>query len=109
MDSYKGKVFEATVSKIDPLMDEHSRSFTVEAEFTKQPPALYPFLTVEANIIIQTKEKALLIPRNYLIKDSLVMIGKDKTKAVVTGLKDYQQVEIIKGLTADDVIYQPKQ
>ena len=109
MDSYKGNVFESTISKIYPIMNERTKSFSVEAEFTKRPPVLYPNLTVEANIIIQTKEKALLIPRNYLIKDSLVLIGKDKTKVVVTGLKDYQKVEILKGLTADDIIYQPKQ
>ena len=109
MDSYKGRIFEATISKIDPLMDPHSKSFTVEAEFVNQPPVLYPNLTVEANIIIATKENALTIPRNYLVNDSLVLISKDKTKVVTTGLKDYQKVEIIKGITANDIIYKPQQ
>lgn len=108
MDSYKGRIFEATISKIDPLMDSHSKSFTVEAEFVSQPPVLYPNLTVEANIIIATKENALTIPRNYLVNDSLVLIAKDKMKPVTTGLKDYQKVEIIKGLTANDIIYKPQ-
>ena len=66
MDSYKGEVFEGNISKIDPLMDERSRSFTVEAVYTTKPPVLYPNLTVEANIIIQTKKNALTIPRSYL-------------------------------------------
>ena len=107
MDSYKGRIFEATISKIDPLMDTHSKSFLVAAEFVNQPPVLYPNLTVEANIILATKENALTIPRNYLIDDSLVLIEKDKKKTVATGLKDYQKVEIIKGLTANDFIYKP--
>lgn len=38
MDSYKGEVFEAKVSKIIPLMNQRSKSFTVEATFLKQPP-----------------------------------------------------------------------
>jgi HlyD family secretion protein len=108
MDSYKGSVFTAKVSKIYPLMSEHSKSFTVEAVFVNQPPVLYPNLTVEANIIIQSKEKALLIPRSYLVKDSFVLIKKDEQKKIVPGLKDYQQVEIVSGLTANDVIYKPQ-
>ena len=108
MDSYKGEVFEASVSKIIPLMNQRSKSFTVEAEFVKQPPVLYPNLTAEANIIIQSKENALTIPRTYLVHDSLVIIGKDKVKKVITGLKDYQKVEIIHGLTSGDVIYKPQ-
>lgn len=109
MDSYKGRIFEAAISKINPLMDARSKSFLVEAEFVTQPPVLYPNLTAEANIIIATKENALTIPRNYLVNDSLVLIAKDKMKAVVTGLKDYQKVEIIKGITANDIIYKPRQ
>ena len=108
MDSYKGEVFEAKVSKIISLMNERSKSFTVEAKFVKQPPVLYPNLTAEANIIIQTKKDALTIPRTYLINDSLVMVGKDKMKKVTTGLKDYQKVEIINGLSSSDIIFKPQ-
>ena len=63
MDSYKNEVFEARVSKINPMMNERSKSFTIEAEFIKQPSVLYPNLTAEANIIIQVKQNALTIPR----------------------------------------------
>jgi HlyD family secretion protein len=109
MDSYKGKIFEARVSKIYPLMNEHSKSFSVEAVFVSSPPVLYPNLTVESNVSIQAKEKALLIPRSYLINDSLVLVAKDKMRVVSIGLKDYRNVEIIKGLDTNDVIYKPQQ
>lgn len=89
-------------------MNQRSKSFTVEATFVKQPPALYPNLTAEANIVIQTKKDALTIPRTYLVQDSRVMVGKDKIKKVIIGLKDYQKVEILSGLSADDVIYKPQ-
>ena len=107
MDSYKGEVFEATIEKIEPLMDESSRSFTVDAVFVTKPPVLYPNLSVEANIVIRSKEKALTIPRSYLIGDSMVKMGKGKIRKVVVGLKDYQKVEIVSGLTAQDIIYKP--
>ena len=107
MDSYKGEVFEGIVTKIDPLMNERSKSFTVEADFVKQPPALFPNLTCEANIVIQSKDKALIIPRNYLLNGDYVLMENNEKRKVVTGLKDYQKVEIIKGLTAKDVICKP--
>ena len=107
MYSYKGEVFEATIEKIEPLMDESSRSFTVDAVFVTKPPVLYPNLSVEANIVIRSKEKALTIPRSYLIGDSMVKMGKGKIRKVVVGLKDYQKVEIVSGLTAQDIIYKP--
>jgi multidrug efflux pump subunit AcrA (membrane-fusion protein) len=108
MDSYKGQVFKATVSKIYPTMNERSKSFSVEAVFLTQPPVLYPNLTAEANIVIQEKKRVLTIPVNYLVNDSTVLISKNKTRVVKTGLKDYQKVEILNGLTAGDIIYKPQ-
>lgn len=108
MDSYKGKLYEAVITKINPLMNEKSRSFEVEASFTLQPEVLYPNLTVEANIILQTKENALTIPRNYLIDDEFVMLADKTKKKVKVGLKDFQKAEIVEGLNKDDKIYLPQ-
>ena len=109
MDSYKGKVFEAKISRINPLMNERSRSFTVEADFITRPTVLFPNLTVEANVVIQTKEKALTIPRAYLTDDSFVWISAKEKKKVSVGLKDYNKAEITSGLKAGDIIYKPVQ
>ena len=108
-DSYKKQVFEAVVSKIDPIMNERSRTFTVEAAFTKKPPVLFPNLTTEANILIVEKEKALTIPRAYLLADSFVMLENKEKRRVEIGLMDYQKVEILHGLEATETILKPKQ
>lgn len=107
LDSYKGKVYEALVTKINKLMNERSRSFTIESEFIAKPEQLYPNLTVEANILIQTKENALTIPRNYLVNDSFVINPENEKIKVITGLKDYKKVEILSGIKANDVILKP--
>jgi HlyD family secretion protein len=109
MDSYKGKVFEAKVSKIYPIMNERSKTFLVEAEFDQQPETLYPNVTFEANIILQSKDKAILIPRNYLVNDSTVMKSNGDKVIVKTGLKDYQKIEILSGITTDDELLKPKE
>lgn len=109
MDSYKGKVFEANLTKIEPIMNEQTRSFTVEAQFISKPELLYPNLTAEANIIMRTRENALTIPRNYLFEDSLVLVNKKEKRKVVIGLMDYEKVEILSGLTRSDMIYKPAQ
>ncbi|MDP3469340.1 MAG: efflux RND transporter periplasmic adaptor subunit [Daejeonella sp.] len=107
LDSYKGKVFEAVVTRINPLMNERNKTFLVEAEFIQKPERVYPNITFEANIIIQEKSGALLIPRTYLLKDSLVIKSSGDTVPVKTGLKDYQKVEILSGIKQDDELVKP--
>jgi HlyD family secretion protein len=107
MDSYKGEVFEAKVTKIEPLMNEKTRTFTIKAAFLKQPKLLYPNLNVEANIILQSKQKVMTIPRNYLVDGSYVMNEKNEKIKVTTGLKDYEVVEILSGLKVDEIILKP--
>lgn len=107
MDSYKGQVFEATVTRVYPMMDARSKTFTVEAAFTNPPNPLFPGTTLEANIVIQVKEKALLIPRTYLINDSLVVKENGDTARVKTGLHDYEKVEILSGITKADALLKP--
>jgi HlyD family secretion protein len=107
LDSYRGQVFEGRITKINPAMNERTRSFTVEADFVTKPDALYPNLTTEANIIIQAKKNALTIPREYLVDGGYVLKDKDERVPVKTGLKDYQKVEIVDGLSKNDVIVKP--
>lgn len=107
MDSYKGEVFKAVVTKVYPIMDTQTKSFTVEAEFSIAPPQLYPNLSLEANIITEVKENALVIPRGYLIADSLVINENEDTLRVKTGIKNYQFAEILEGIDASTVLIKP--
>jgi multidrug efflux pump subunit AcrA (membrane-fusion protein) len=107
LDSYKGQAFEAIVSRIEPIVNERTRSITVEAQFTKAPPTLYPNLSVEANVLIQAKEGAITIPRSYLVDETHVLLQNGEKRKVEVGLKDYQKAEIISGLGKDEVIKKP--
>ena len=109
MDSYKDQVFEAEIITIDPMMNTRTRSFQAEAIFTKKPGALFPNLTAEANILINTKEDALTIPRNYLINDTYVMLAGGTLQKVETGLMDYDLVEIKSGIDKTTRIELPEE
>jgi len=107
MDSYKGETFEAQLTKIYPIMDSNTKSFTIEAKFTKAPPRLYPNLTLEANIILEVKESALVIPRGYLIDDQFVLNESGDSIPVKVGIRNYQSAEILEGITSSTQIIKP--
>lgn len=109
LDSYRGTVFEAIVTKINPLMSQSSRTFLVEATFVKSPKQLYPNISFEANIVLASKTGALLVPRNYVRGDSIVFKSNGENVRVKTGLKDYEKIEILSGITKDDEIIIPPQ
>jgi len=108
LNSYPDSVFNAKVSKIYPIMNLQSKTFTIEAEFVQAPHILYPNISFEANVVISTKNNALLIPRNYLLHDSLVVNKSGKQIPVKTGLKDYQMVEILSGIDKDEELILPE-
>ncbi|MCS5488847.1 efflux RND transporter periplasmic adaptor subunit [Algoriphagus limi] len=107
MDSYVDQTFEGKVTKIYPLMDTQSKSFTVEAVFTKSPPVLYPNLSLEANIITAQVENALVIPRNYLLNDEKVILEEGDTIVVKVGLKNFEFAQILEGLNQDQQLIKP--
>lgn len=105
MDSYKGEVFEAIVTAIDPIMNERTRTFLVEAEFKQLDTRLFPNLTAECNIIMTEKQNAMTIPRKYLYEGKYVYNSSGEKVEVQTGLIDYDNVEIISGLDSSTEIY----
>ena len=103
LDAYPNEVFKGKVSKIYPKKDERNQTFKVEAVFDIGPDVLYPGLSGEANIIISKKEKALTIPKSYLINSNKVQTDKGLV-IITTGLKNMDYVEVLEGITKDTYI-----
>ena len=108
LDAYANQVFEASVSKIIPKKDERSQTFKVEALFADPPGTLYPGLAGEGNIVIGQKEKALTIPRSYLVDGDRVRTEEGFLK-VVLGLGNLEYVEILEGIDKNTALLKPEE
>ncbi|MBL0339692.1 MAG: efflux RND transporter periplasmic adaptor subunit [Bacteroidetes bacterium] len=107
MDSYRGEVFEAAVVRIEPYMNQRTRTFKVLAKFKEKPTLLFPNLTIEANILTEKKENALTIPAAYLIGNNQLLTGPSDTILVAVGIANMQWVEITSGLDVNQKIFLP--
>ena len=107
IDLVKDKIFKAKVSKIYPLLNKTDQSFRVDAVFEEEYPYNFVGLTVEANIIIYKKEKALVIPKSFLVGTDSVFIVRSGEKSKVKikkGIENYDWVEILDGVKENEEI-----
>ncbi len=107
LDAYNDEIFTAKVNKIYPKKDERNQTFLVEAIFDQNPKVLYPGLSGEANIIIDSKKNILTIPIQYLIDNNKVKT-EDGIIEVIIGLQSMDAVEVVSGITKETWIYKPK-
>lgn len=110
MDVTGDEVFRARITKIYPAMNRNDQSFKVEAEFTEAHDFSFVHSSVEANIIIAHKEKALVIPRKAVEGENTVRVkGKDKSVEFKKGLQNLEFVEVLEGLGGNDEVILPEE
>jgi HlyD family secretion protein len=101
IDAFADQTFHAKVIEVHPLVDSRQQAVRVDADFTE--PLVHGFsgLAVEANIVIQKKEKALVIPKSMLLPgDSVLIETKDGTQKVKIkkGIETLDEVEVLEGI-----------
>lgn len=109
LNSIKEKVFKATVTKLVPFFDNTQQAFTLEATFADPPKILMNGTQLQANIIVEEKKQALVIPSNYLTSGDYVQVkGINTMQPVKAGIRTLEWTEILSGLNEQDVLIQPK-
>jgi multidrug efflux pump subunit AcrA (membrane-fusion protein) len=109
LNTNKDKVYKAKVTKIYPSFDVSSQSFIVEASFDDLPTQLKYATQLQANIIISQKKNALVIPTVYLLNgDSVIKKNNHEKIAVITGIKTFEWVEVVNGLSDNEKLELPK-
>ena len=99
LNTEKNKSYKAGISKIYPAFDPKEQSFIAEARFVEPVTNLKSGTQLQANIVIRQKERALVIPANYLLPHDYVNISNKKEKVKVqVGIRTPEWAEIISGL-----------
>ena len=107
IDAYPDHIFKANVSKIYPIVNTQQQSLRVDATFSETLPGSFSGLAVEANIVIQEKQKAIVIAKAALLAGDSVWIktGEGKKKIKVTrGIETLDEVEIVSGIDSSDLL-----
>ena len=111
LNTEKNKTYEARVSKIYPHFNETSQSYKVEARFLKEMPGLISGTQLQANIVVNKKDNAMLIPHIYMVGPDKVLVRHDKkidTTTITTGIVSDEWIEVLSGLQAGDKIVKEK-
>lgn len=106
LDAYPDKTFIAQVIKIYPKKKLSTQTFQVESIFNEPPPKLYNGLSGEANILVDRRTDALVIPADYLLSANKVLTD-DGEVSVKVGLKNLEFVEIIAGIDTTTTLMKP--
>jgi multidrug efflux pump subunit AcrA (membrane-fusion protein) len=111
VDAYGNEVFKGTVTAISPTVDPESRTADVEIQVDNRDYRLKPGMFARVNLITERRDKALLISKDSLLRESgpprvfVLDGGKASLREVTLGLEGEQYVEVVGGLQeGQDVI-----
>ena len=109
VDAIPDRSFGGEVYAIDPQIDVQGRSILIRASIDN-PGALRSGLFARVNLIVATREQALLIPEEALVPQGQeqyvfrVVDGKAAWTPVKVGQRQFKEVEITEGLSAEDTV-----
>jgi hypothetical protein len=89
-------------------MNQNDQSFKVEAEFDSTYQFQFSHSSVEANIIINKKENALLIPIDIIQDNNQVQVSGGAKATIKKGLQNLEYVEVLEGIKESDELEYPK-
>jgi membrane fusion protein (multidrug efflux system) len=110
VDAIPNQNFSGVVSRISPTVSPETGTFKVTVEINEGNGQLKPGMFGRFNIVYDTREQALLIPRSAIIESDLNTIvfvieeGVARRRPVTTGYTSEGNIEILDGLTGEEQI-----
>ena len=105
-----GETFAGQLAAIAPEVDERNRHFQIEVRVPNESRALLSGMYATARLVEATAAQALLVPIEAVVtRDGKRVVQKVQgdmvsSVEVIEGLKDGRRVQIVKGLSAGDVV-----
>ena len=110
VDAYPTEIFRGKIYALEPSMDDKTRTVVARAEVPNPDAKLKPGMFARVNVLLETRSNALWVPEQAMWpqgRDTFVykvVEGKAMLTKVEIGLRRPGDVEIISGLTPDDII-----
>jgi hypothetical protein len=105
LNTDKGKVINATVAEVLPSFDLLTQSYICKIKMKDSLPQVFYGAQLEANIVVGEKKSAMIIPKMYVSYGNKVSVkGKSEPVVIKTGIVSNDYVEVLQGLTSDDVL-----
>ena len=104
--SYGPTQYAGRVEKILPAADPLTQRYMVHLSVEIDPKLLVPGITGEVNIVIDSREDAIIIPRRALLGRSVFLVknGLVEIRTVEVGFTSLTSIEIVRGLEAGDAV-----
>ncbi len=112
VEAYPNEVFQGRLVRINPAVEQESRSFEAEALLPNPTRRLRPGFFVQASIPSELEEKALTIPaptvyyRYGIYKVYVVNGAQVEEREIKIGARQDNRVEVLEGLRASDRVAQ---
>jgi RND family efflux transporter MFP subunit len=113
VDSFPGVTFGATVLKLAPALLEQTRSVKVRMAVPNPERRLKAGMFARGAILVGVRDGALLLPVGAVTRDAadpaagtvlVVADGRLRKQPVQLGAEEKGQIEIVRGLTAEEVV-----
>jgi len=113
-DAFPGVRFPARVMAIDAAVDASGRSLLIRAELKDASRRLKPGMFVRVQLVLESRANAIVIPEESMVTAQnrltvfRVIDGKAVATPVVSGIRTQLEqravVEVVKGLSAGDIV-----
>jgi HlyD family secretion protein len=109
IDAYKDKVFKGKVIESYPRINQTNKTSKIISSIDlNAATVIYSGMSIEANIIVEEKKGALVIPREYLLEGNKVKKkGEEELTTIIKGAEDLEFVEVISGIDEGTEIVKP--
>jgi len=118
LDSYRESPFEGTISYVSySPIDTTNNKYEVRISYQRDP-GKYNYhlgMTCEVEVLLSEKNNAIVVPRQYITSDKgkryvdLINNKIIEKKEVLTGMENYEEIEILSGVNVGDTINYVKQ
>ena len=106
----EGVQFEGRIRQISPVVDIATGTVKLTIEAIQPPRAVRPGGFVTVDIVRETRDRAVLLPREAVIRElkrAHVFVAKDDIvvkRDIALGLEEGENVEVVSGLEAGEVV-----